>query len=234
MQRLLFLLVAKPEVPADLEARLRPAATKIAKVCANLGVGFRHGYQLNPDPLSAAAGERTLVPLNAVFEVTVEDRPAAADLRSVVEQVVVETAEVIDPSQTALAFGAAHVILPERGPLMLVAATHRRTDLTPAQFHEHWHRRHAPLALSMMSEQDKAAEGYVQVHTDLLASAQLAQLSGFGTADFDGVLECSFDSVDTFFGLHARPEFAAAIYADEANFVDLSSEFRGAFLRLVE
>ena len=234
MKRLVVLLTARPRLDAaGFRAAMEPHAERFAKSCAAIGATARIGYQVENDPLAAAAGDRVIVPVHGLLEATLPDAGDVSRLISLVEHFVIRTADTIDRSQTAVAVGEAHVLLPDRGSVMVVGATHRLPQLDVAGFNDYWLNTHAPLALSLMSEQDKAAQGYVQLHVDVDASKQAAGVAGLVDHGYDGILQCTVADIPTFLAIHANPEFDAAIYADEAHFVDSTSHFRAAFLEMV-
>ena len=233
MKRLVVMLVAKAGLsPAEFETAMQPHAEAFAKQCAAVGATFRHGYQMQPDPLAAAAAGRVVVPISGLFEATLPAEGDANRLVTLVEHLALRVADAVDASQTAVAIGDVHVVLPERGSVMLAAGTRRLPSLDQAGFNDYWLNTHGPLALGMMTEEQKSLQGYEQLHVDAALSARAAGVSGLGIHDYDGILQCTVPDVETFIGIHANPEFDAVIYADEDNFVDRASDFRGSFLNL--
>ena len=233
MKRLIILLVSRAGLShAEFTVTMRPHATVFANRCASVGAIFRHGYQMQPDPLAAAAVGRNIVPISGIFEASLPDAGDVNQLLMMVEHLAARIADGVDASETAILVGDVHTVLPPRGSVMLAAGTRRRPSLDQAGFNDHWLRTHAPLALSLMTEEQKSLQGMDQLHADAALSERAALVSGLSIHNYDGVLQSTVDSVETFIGIHANPEFDAIIYADEENFIDRASDFRGAFLIL--
>lgn len=228
------MLVSSPGLdPAQFEADLGPHAEAFAKACATIGATSRFAVQVHPDPLAAAAGDRVVVPVSAVLEATLPAEGDAGRLVPLVEHLGIRLSGIVDASRSAIVVGDTHELLPDRGEILLLLATYRLPSLDQAGFNRHWLDVHAPLALSLMSDADKLAQGYVQLHADEAVSATASGLARFAPSGYAGVLECTVDSIETFLRIHSNPEFDAQIYADEAHFVDRGADFRGAFLRIV-
>jgi len=234
MKRLVVLLVAKADLDAaGFRAAMEPHAEQFAKTCASIGATCRYGFQSQPDPLAAAAGDRVVVPVHGLLEATLPEGSEVGRLMSLVEHFALRTTDAVDRTQTAVLVGDAHVVFPDRGSVMLLLGTRRLPTLDAEGFNDYWLNKHAPLALSMMSDEDKAAQGYIQLHADAELSRQASGVAGLENHFYDGVLQCTVEDIPTFLRIHANPEFDAVMYADEENFVDRSSDFRGAFLELV-
>lgn len=234
MKRLVVLLVARQGLDAaQFRLAMEPHADRFAKSCATLGATSRVAYQVQPDPLAAAAGDRVVVPVNGLLEATLPEGGDVGRLLSLVERFAIRNADAVDALQSAVVVADAHVLLPDNGSFMVLLGTRRLPSLDAAGFNNYWLNQHAPLALNLMSDDDKAAQGYVQLHADAELSEKARGLGGFGQHFYDGILQCTVEDIPTFLAIHANPEFDAVIYADEEHFVDRSSEFRGAFLELV-
>jgi hypothetical protein len=234
MKRLVVLLVAREGLTAsEFRAAMEPHAERFAKSCAAIGATSRVAYQVQPDPMTAAAGDRVVVAVNGVLEATLPAEGDVGRLIGLVEHFGLRTAEALDTAQTAVLVGDAHVLLPDLGSVMVLLATRRLTTLDAAGFNDYWLKQHGSLALRLMSESDKALQGYTQLHADQALSLQASGIAGLGQHHYDGVLQCTVEDIPTFLRIHANQEFDAIIYADEEHFVDRGSDFRGAFLDLV-
>jgi uncharacterized protein (TIGR02118 family) len=105
--------------------------------------------------------------------------------------------------------------------IKLVFVLHRREGLSREEFQRYWRETHAPL----VAERAEAigARRYVQVHT--LETPLDGALSEHRRGEpYDGVAELWWDSVESLaeaFGSEAGGEAAAALLADEAEFIDL-------------
>ena len=168
-------------------------------------------------------------------------RPVIASLgkqpdRADFEVLIIGTAEslgAVDWSQSAVAVGSLHEVLPARSDaLLLVLAAHKLPSLTQAEFGDYWLNRHAALALSLLDAEAQSLMGYQQLHADSRASASAAAAAGAGISDYDGVLEVGLAAPEHL--PHAtNPAFAQAIADDEQHFADAGAAMRGAFLRPV-
>lgn len=235
MKRLVVLLVARPGLEAaGFRTAMEPHAELFAKGCAAIGATSRTAYQADPDPLAAAAGDRVIVPVNGLLEATLPESGDVGRLISLVEHFALRTAGVTDSSQTAVAVGDVHTVLPNRGSVMVLLGASRLPTLDAAGFNDYWLNTHAPLALSLMSEQDKAAQGYEQLHADAELSKRASGVAGLiDHHHYDGILQCTVEDIPTFLAIHLNPEFDAVIYTDEEHFVDRTVDLRGAFLEIV-
>ncbi|MFV0524055.1 MAG: EthD domain-containing protein [Acidimicrobiales bacterium] len=108
--------------------------------------------------------------------------------------------------------------------IKLTFCLRRRHDLTRDQFQRYWSETHAPLVAERAAA--LGARRYVQVHTidaDGLHRS-LQRRNGGSPEPFDGLAELWFDSVDDFMaGSASAQEAAAALLADERNFIDLAA-----------
>lgn len=99
---------------------------------------------------------------------------------------------------------------------------YRRPQLTREQFEDYWSRVHSRLAVETAPAMGMIR--YVQNHTRTHPLADGFQaMRGCGAADFDGMAEAWWESWDMLeAAAGAMPqEVAAAILADEAQFIDM-------------
>ncbi|QCQ90947.1 EthD domain-containing protein [Rhodococcus sp. SGAir0479] len=99
-----------------------------------------------------------------------------------------------------------------------VALLARRPDLTHHQFVEYYENNHAKLIRSLLPQIVEYRRNYLDRGTAIGAD-------GATDPDFDVVSEFVFADragYDAMLTTHARPEVAAAIEADEKNFLDRS------------
>jgi uncharacterized protein (TIGR02118 family) len=102
---------------------------------------------------------------------------------------------------------------------------HRKEGMTREQFLDHWQNVHAPLVKSFAAE--IGMKRYIQIHPghDAVTRA-IVDPRGFNTlpgVEFDGIVECWWDSEEAFFAAANSPEGQAAwakIAEDEPNFSD--------------
>ncbi len=228
-RRLLFLLVANHGV-SDLEEEIAAHADRLVASGAAASGTIRAAVQIDDDPMAAAAGERVVVPLHGIVEVTVDTAP---DLDAAARDVAGALRGAVDWSQSAVALGTLHEVLPAPSDaLLLVLAAHKLPSLTQAEFADYWLNRHAALALSLLDAEAQSRMGYQQLHADARASASAAAAAGAGISDYDGVLEVGLAAPEHL--PHAtNPAFAQAIADDEQHFADAGAAMRGAFLRPV-
>jgi hypothetical protein len=171
-----------------------------------------------------------VVPLHGIVEVTVEQ---ADDLDPVARDIAGTLRGAVDWSQSAVALGTLHEVLPAPSDaVLLVLAAHKLPSLTQAEFGDYWLNRHAALALSLLDAEAQSRMGYQQLHADAHDSASAAAAAGAGVSDYDGALEVGLAAPEHL--PHAtNPAFAHAIAEDEQHFADASAAMRGAFLRPV-
>lgn len=226
-RRLLFLLVAQDGV-SGLEQEIASHADRLLAVGAAANASVRAAVQIDDDPMAGTAGDRVVVPLHGIVEVTVD---GPADLDTVARDTAAMLRRTVDWSQSAVALGTLHEVLPAPSDaLLLVLAAHRLPSLTQAEFGDYWLTRHAALALSLLDADAQSRMGYQQLHADADASASAAAAAGARISDYDGVLEVALASPEHL--PHAtNPAFAQAIADDEQHFADANAAMRGAFLR---
>ena len=94
-----------------------------------------------------------------------------------------------------------------------IAILKRRPDLTFQQFVDHWRNVHAPLALQI-----PGVVKYVQ-------SPSLQRPGATSEPRADGLAEIWFESIESYRAGFATPA-AAALLADERNFLDLDKTVR--------
>ena len=228
-RRLLFLLVAKNGVSA-LEHEIAARADSLVASSAAANGSLRAAVQIDDDPMAAAAGDRVVVPLNGIVEVTVDE---LSDLDAVAGDIADALRSTVDWSRSAVALGTVHEVLPAPSDaLLLVLAAHRLPSLTQAEFGEYWLNRHGRLALSLLDADAQSRMGYQQLHADAHGSASAAAAAGAGTSDYDGVLEVGLAAPEHL-PHTTNPAFAQAIADDEQHFADPNAAMRGAFLRPV-
>lgn len=233
MQRLLMLLAS--EQPANLESALRDKESRLREIAGSVGGTLRLAVQLEGDPLATPPpGERRSVrPLHGLVEVAIPgDEPN--ELLPIVAALAQQLDGAVDWAKTAVSIGLVREVLPVASDTVLVTlAANRLPSIDRAAFHAYWLDVHAALAMSMLDDSRKAAMGYQQVHADETASARATELAGAGPSSFDGVLQCGLAQVDDLPHLTV-PGFAEVIMKDEENFVDLSKEMLGAFMRTLQ
>lgn len=230
MQRLLLLMSA-PQ-PAQLESELRARASRLSKIAGSIGGALRLAVQLDDDPLaSPMPGElRAVKPLQGLLEVSV-DGDAPDPLLHIVSPLLEALDGCVNRSGVSVSIGQVHELLPAVSDTVLVTiAAHRLAAITPAQCHNYWLNVHAPLALSMLDEDARAALGYQQVHVCRTASEQAAGLAAAQVSTFDAVLQIGL-TLGADLPHLTRPDFAEIIMKDERNFVDHTAHMLGAFLR---
>jgi len=99
----------------------------------------------------------------------------------------------------------------------------RLPHLSRDEFQRYWFNNHAPLVASV--KDTLRIRRYVQLHSLPAEASAGIRASRQGPADYDGVAELWFDSLDAVAANGARPEAqtaAALLLADERRFIDLS------------
>jgi uncharacterized protein (TIGR02118 family) len=108
--------------------------------------------------------------------------------------------------------------------IKLVFCLRRRADLTREEFQRYWRDTHGPLVRERGAV--LGLRRYVQVHTlPAGASAVLAGSRGVEEAEYDGVAELWWDSVEALGAASATPEgrrAGAELLEDERRFLDLA------------
>jgi EthD domain len=229
MRRLLLLLAAA--TPDGLEPSIARSSAELERTALDTGAALRIAVQIENDPMAAAAGDRTVVPLHGLVEVTTDQRSDV--FVSFAGTAARLLGDAVDWSASAAFVGAVHEVLPTPpGDLLLVLAAHRLPSLDPEAFGDYWLRHHAALALSLLDDEAKARMGYTQVHAERSLSQQAAAAAGATISDYDGVLEVGLAAIEHL--PHAtNPAFAQAIADDEQHFTDQSAAMCGAFLRVI-
>jgi EthD domain len=230
MRRLLLLLAAA--TPDGFENHMPRARSELERAARDIGTTLRMAVQIENDPMAAAAGDRTVVPLHGLVEFTADGDAgdALVDLAGTAARVL---GDAVDWTASAACIGTVHEVLPSPpGDLLLVLAAHGLPSLDHAAFGDYWLHRHAALALSLLDDGAKARMGYQQVHAEDALSRRAATAAGASTSDYDGILEVRLAAIEHL--PHAtNPAFAQAIADDERNFTDQSAAMCGAFLRLI-
>ncbi len=233
MQRLLMLLAT--DEPAALEGELRAHESALARIGASAGAQLRLAIQLEGDPMSAEAarGARVIVPPRGLVELTVEgDDPEP--MLSVAREIVNELQNAVDWPASAVSVGVVNQVLPTASDVILLTlAASRLPSIDLPTFAKYWLHTHATLAMSMLSDEQKAKMGYQQIHANEDASARATDLAGAKRTSYDGVLQCALAKVADLPHLTV-PGFAAVIAKDEENFTNPSAAMLGAFMRTLQ
>lgn len=233
MQRLLMLLVS--DQPANLECVLRDKESRLRKIAESIGGTLRLAVQLENDPLahSSAGDSRSVRQLHGLVEVAIPGIEAA-ELLPVVAALAQQVDGAVDWTKTAVSVGLVHEVLPVAADtVLLTLATNCLPSMDREAFNAYWLEVHAVLALSMLDDKSKAAMGYQQLHADEITSARATELAGASPSSFAGVLQCGLAQINDLPHLTV-PGFAEVIMKDEENFVDLSKEMLGAFMRTLQ
>ena len=99
----------------------------------------------------------------------------------------------------------------------------RLPHLSREQFQDYWINTHGPLVAS--AAETLQIRRYVQLHSYAAEASAGLRASRGAPADYDGVAELWFDSLDAVTANGQRPEAAAAaalLLEDERRFIDLS------------
>lgn len=99
--------------------------------------------------------------------------------------------------------------------IKVCTALPRRSDLTRAQFQQHWGTVHRDLAIRI----DRISR-YVQSHP------RPVDLPGLPTAAFDGFPEVWFPDLDSALALGGDPQYVDGAHADEPRFIDVDRMVR--------
>ena len=230
MQRLLMLLAT--DEPTALEGELRAHESALARIAVSAGARLRLAVQLEGDPMSAeaAGGTRVIVQPRGLVELTVDgDDPEP--MLGVAREIVTELRDAVDWPASAVSVGAVNQVLPTASDVILLTlAASRLPSIDRATFAKYWLERHATLAMSMLSSEQKAKMGYEQIHANEDASSRATDLARAKRTSYDGVLQCALAKVADLPHLTV-PGFAEAIAKDEKNFADPSAAMLGAFMR---
>jgi hypothetical protein len=104
-----------------------------------------------------------------------------------------------------------------REPLKLIGLLTRRSDLTLAQFSQHWRTRHRDLSLLLIKP--GIMHGYIQNHR----RSDADPIPGLPLAG-DGFPELWTEGEDVLARLGTAPEYLEGAYRDESNFMDGRSQ----------
>ncbi len=107
--------------------------------------------------------------------------------------------------------------------IKLVFCLKRRPEMTREEFQAYWYDKHAPLVRS--HAEVLGIRRYVQVHTVSHPLNAAIQASRGAPAEYDGVAELWFDSLDAM-AANRSPEAGAAgaaLLEDEGKFIDLAN-----------
>ncbi|MGZ3375523.1 MAG: EthD domain-containing protein [Phenylobacterium sp.] len=99
----------------------------------------------------------------------------------------------------------------------------RRPHLSREEFQDYWINTHGPLVASVA--ETLQIRRYVQLHSYPAEASAGLRASRDAPAEYDGVAELWFDSLDAVIANGRRPEAAAAgalLLEDERRFIDLS------------
>jgi uncharacterized protein (TIGR02118 family) len=100
----------------------------------------------------------------------------------------------------------------------------RLSHLSRQQFQDYWRNTHAPLVASVA--ETLQIRRYVQLHSLPAETSEALRASRGAPADYDGVAELWFDSLEALAANGARPEAQAAgrlLLEDERRFIDLAN-----------
>ena len=98
--------------------------------------------------------------------------------------------------------------------IKIVIFAKRKTGMSFEEFDKYWRDEHAPL-IKRVTEFSRHVRKYVQSHR-LTGDVPLA-----AEADYDGVAELWFDSVDAMTTAFAEPRYMELIRPDELKFLEL-------------
>lgn len=210
--RIQLLLSAEPGKVPEMHSAL-PAVAKALAAALVDGVRVCALTEIPQDPFPPGnPGGR---PMDAVL-----DLHGAADVltveaaRAAVVEAVGALRETTDARRSGVVVGWPQAVIPgPLGALRYQYLMRRKPGLERSDYLDHYFHRHSAFAFHL-----NAIHAYTQVHSDPVASAELAALVGFGVDDIDSVTELSFDTVDGFFA-GVTPESSEA-GEDELRFVD--------------
>jgi uncharacterized protein (TIGR02118 family) len=100
-----------------------------------------------------------------------------------------------------------------------IASMRRKPGMRADEFHRYWRDVHAPL-VQTVPEFFGHIRKYVQCHAVAPAGGKSG---GFEVADYDGVVELWFDSVEDVEKAFTAPRYLEVIRPDERKFIDLAS-----------
>ena len=198
MQRLLMLLA--DDEPASLEGELRAHESALARIAASAGARLRLAVQLERDPMSAEAarGTRVIAQPRGLVELTVEGADPEP-LLGVVREIATELRNAVDWPASVVSVGTVNQVLPAASDeILLTLAAIRLPSIDRATFAKYWLDTHAALAMSMLSDEQKAKMGYQQIHANEDASTRATVLAGAKRTSYDGVLQCALARSPTF------------------------------------
>lgn len=130
----------------------------------------------------------------------------------------------IDPDAVSILVTEEHekIAANGRAGVKLSVVIKRRAGMTFAEFDRYWDTKHAEIVTSV-PEFTRHVRRYVQAHvaTDYSGDADQSKLATqWGVADFDGIAELWFDSVDDMVRAFNEPAFIEKIAPDDEKFVD--------------
>lgn len=108
--------------------------------------------------------------------------------------------------------------------IKLVFVLRRRPELSREEFQAYWRDKHAPLVASLGAA--LGVRRYVQTHTVDTPLNEMLQASRGGPAEYDGIAELWWDSLDALAAAASSPEGLQAggeLLEDEAKFIDLAN-----------
>ncbi|HZQ87007.1 MAG TPA: EthD domain-containing protein [Acidimicrobiales bacterium] len=108
--------------------------------------------------------------------------------------------------------------------IKLVFVLRRRPELSREDFQAYWRDKHAPLVASLGTA--LGVRRYVQTHTVDTPLNEMLQASRGGPAEYDGIAELWWDSLDELAAAASSPEglqAGAQLLEDEAKFIDLAN-----------
>jgi len=139
-------------------------------------------------------------------------------------EVTATLADLLDHDRSMAIVGTDHVFIePQPTPVRYQYLMHRRPDFTHEQYLERYRTVHSEFGLRTAN-----ISGYVQLHVDLDASAELGRATGLHATPCDSMSELYLESVPHFIeGVIAQPEVGAEAQEDEERFVarDISLGF---------
>jgi hypothetical protein len=230
MQRMLMLLTTHES--NTLEHVLRTHESALTRIAGSAGAHLRLAVQLEGDPLSleAARGTRVIAQPRGLVELSVTGDDTGP-LLGAVREIATALQYAVDWPASTVSVGRVQQVLPAASDaILLTLAASRLPSIDRARFFDYWLNTHAALAMSMLSQEQKAKMGYQQIHANETASTRAGELAGATRTSYDGVLQCALARVADLPHLTV-PGFAEAIAKDEQNFTDPSAAMLGAFMR---
>ncbi|HZP28352.1 MAG TPA: hypothetical protein VFC99_05335 [Acidimicrobiia bacterium] len=231
MRRAVVLLAARDDVDrATLEAGVRD----LAGICATrVGADAvtRAGVRLADDPLEAMLGARDAPGhVDAVIETSLPPSTAPDRFADALHGFGAELEQVAAPGSIAIMTGAAYLVWPDDGRLVLALAARRDPGISVDELRHWWIGRHAALVQELVRPR---ARGYDQLHVDRDLSRALCEVAGVDYTPYDMFDSIDVDSVaDLTESTLMQPDTARRLYEDELGHVDHGS-LRGALCAVV-